>query len=126
MNLRKLAYTGKFVQKGFIILWASAIIWFYLGNLVNFHQNRIWGKLLIPACFTHSSVNNKDFGSLLNSESDSFSSILDVNLDIVSHGAELQITPAELDVEVQIFIEDVIPSYSAHLTGTLLRGPPIA
>lgn len=124
--MKKLAYTGKLVQKGFIILWASAIIWFYLGNLVNFHQNRIWGKLLIPACFTHSSVNNKDFGSLLNSESDSFSSILDVNLDIITHGTGTIILPIELDVVGQLLIEDNLPSYSTHITGTLLRGPPIA
>jgi hypothetical protein len=49
-----------YVRKTLALLWAIAIFWFYLGNLINFHENRIWGKVLIPACFTHSSINKKD------------------------------------------------------------------
>lgn len=53
-----------FVSRSFLVLWASAIIWFYVGNLINFHQNLIWGKQLIPACFTYSAANRKDFAAL--------------------------------------------------------------
>lgn len=114
------------IHKGFIILWATAIFWFYLGNLVNFHQNRIWGKLLIPACFTHSSVNNKDFGSLLNSEHDSFSSILDVDFDALSTEIELLLEPAMLEFREFKYVEDETFLYSPTINGTLLRGPPVA
>ena len=37
------------VNKLLIIYWAVAITWIYVGSLVNFHQNRIWNKPLIPA-----------------------------------------------------------------------------
>ena len=57
--MTKLTLLNHYVRKTFTLLWAVAIFWFYLGNLINFHENRIWGKVLTPACFTHSSINKK-------------------------------------------------------------------
>ncbi|HLO90765.1 MAG: hypothetical protein ACM3ME_09045 [Chloroflexota bacterium] len=124
--MRKISYSLKLLQKGFIILWASAILWFYLGNLVNFHQNRIWGKYLIPACFTHSSVNNKDFGASLTSVNDSFSSLLKIDLNAVSNITEVLITPVEFNNNCIPFPEEIRAEYSVKLKGILLRGPPVA
>jgi len=43
-----------FTSQGYPNWMALAVVWIYLGNLVNFHQNRIWGKQLIPvACSSH-------------------------------------------------------------------------
>jgi hypothetical protein len=39
--------TGK-ILKSFLYIWAAAILWIYVGSLVNFHQNKIWGKALLP------------------------------------------------------------------------------
>ncbi len=39
--------TGKIV-KSFLFLWAAAILWIYIGSLVNFHQHKIWGRALLP------------------------------------------------------------------------------
>jgi hypothetical protein len=39
--------TGK-ILKSFLFLWAAAILWIYIGSLVNFHQHKIWGKALLP------------------------------------------------------------------------------
>jgi hypothetical protein len=39
--------TGKIV-KSFLFLWAAAILWIYIGSLVNFHQHKIWGRPLLP------------------------------------------------------------------------------
>jgi hypothetical protein len=36
------------ISKGFILLWAAAVMWIYIGSLVNFHQHKIWGKPLLP------------------------------------------------------------------------------
>jgi hypothetical protein len=34
-------------------VWVIAILWIFLGNIINFHQHHIWGKQLIPiACST--------------------------------------------------------------------------
>ena len=41
------------LRKLILLGWAFAVVWIYLGNLVNFHQNHIWGKQLIPtACYS--------------------------------------------------------------------------
>jgi hypothetical protein len=39
--------TGK-ILKSFLYLWAAAILWIYIGSLVNFHQHKIWGRPLLP------------------------------------------------------------------------------
>jgi hypothetical protein len=39
--------TGK-ILKSFLFLWAAAILWIYIGSLVNFHQHKIWGRALLP------------------------------------------------------------------------------
>ncbi len=123
--LTKTANIPAIMKRGFIVLWATAIFWFYLGNLINFHQNRIWGKILIPACFTHSSVNNKDFGSLLNSDHDSFSSLFELDFNAI---ADNQIVSTEPVVAYSIFIAN---SYTESLyestviDNNRLRGPPL-
>jgi hypothetical protein len=39
--------TGK-ILKSFLYIWAAAILWIYIGSLVNFHQHKIWGRPLLP------------------------------------------------------------------------------
>ena len=114
------------MKRGFIVLWATAIFWFYLGNLINFHQNRIWGKILIPACFTHSSVNNKDFGSLLNSDHDSFSSLFDLDFDAIADNsiASTEFLEACSIIVANPFIE--ILHDAAVIDEYRLRGPPVS
>lgn len=36
------------ILRSFLFLWAAAILWIYIGSLVNFHQHKIWGKALLP------------------------------------------------------------------------------
>ena len=36
------------ILKSFLYIWAAAILWIYVGSLVNFHQHKIWGKALLP------------------------------------------------------------------------------
>lgn len=124
-KLRKLEHIGSVLSKGFVILWATAIFWFYLGNLINFHQNRIWGKFLIPACFTHSSVNNKDFGTLQHTGLDSFS----------TPGFDLEgINDLDCTVSVGVFritqlTQNTInetAKYRLVVAGFSFRGPPVA
>jgi hypothetical protein len=90
--LTKLILINHYLRKTFALFWAIAVFWFYLGNLINFHENRIWGKVLIPACFTHSSINKKD-GDLIknagkNSPScnfpDSFNAVHQLSDDLFS------------------------------------------
>ena len=43
--------TTKF-GKRILLVWVFAIMWIYVGNIINFHQHHIWGKQLIPVAFT--------------------------------------------------------------------------
>lgn len=124
--LSKAAKIRALISRGFIVLWAAAIIWFYLGNLINFHQNRIWGKILIPACFTHSSVNNKDFGSLLSSDHDSFSSLFELDFNAI---IDVQIASTSPEVSYLLFSGiplNETPYQSTVIDDNRLRGPPVA
>jgi hypothetical protein len=124
--LTKLTQINQYIRKTFTLLWAIAIFWFYLGNLINFHENRFWGKVLIPACFTHSSINKKD-GDLLTTSGkdspsgsfpDSFNAVqqLSDNLNSSLPSWVLQIKCAST--------EAILP---AALAGDhRLRGPPAA
>lgn len=113
------------VNKGFLILWAAAIFWFYLGNLINFHQNRIWGKILIPSCFTHSSINK-------NSVSDTYHVDYDKSGDhvpsthLVADEIELSslISIEVLSVKEVLDVSSESVTYSPLLLSILLRGPP--
>ncbi len=53
------------LRKAILIGWAFAVIWIYLGNLVNFHQHRIWGKQLIPVACSSTRVKEKDAASFV-------------------------------------------------------------
>jgi hypothetical protein len=46
-------------QKRLLIVWASAILWIYFGNIINFHQHHIWGKQLIPVAATSNRTKEK-------------------------------------------------------------------
>ena len=35
-------------KRAALILWAFAVLWIYIGSLVNFHQHKIWGRPLLP------------------------------------------------------------------------------
>jgi hypothetical protein len=51
--MRYLHSSASFLRKFILIGWALAVVWIYVGNLVNFHQNHIWGKQLIPvSCYS--------------------------------------------------------------------------
>lgn len=127
VKLNKVQKVKSILHKGFLILWAAAIFWFYLGNLVNFHQNRIWGKYLIPSCYTHSSVNKQDFGTLQNDDHTALLNLHSYNFDeVVVTQFEFVVDPLVLDTYYtdQDYSETLVsdPPISANS----LRGPPIA
>lgn len=39
-------------QRLTIYVWAFAMLWLYIGNIINFHQHHIWGKQLLPVACT--------------------------------------------------------------------------
>jgi hypothetical protein len=97
-----------------------------LGNLINFHQNRIWGKVLIPACFTHSSVNNKGFGSLAKANNDSSSTLYEVEFDALEFEQFICLSEIYTEIIVIDHPNDDALVPSLVLNENYLRGPPVA
>ncbi len=124
--MEKVTNISKVLKRGFLVLWAIAILWFYLGNLINFHQNRIWGKVLIPSCFTHSSVNNKGFGSLVKTNNDSLSTLYEVEFDALEYEQFIPLSAIFFEYTIlnQPFADALVPS--PVLNENCLRGPPVA
>lgn len=58
--MNSLRSTTSFLRKAILVGWALAVVWIYLGNLVNFHQNHIWGKQLIPVSCYSTRAKEKD------------------------------------------------------------------
>lgn len=114
------------INRGFLVLWALAIFWFYLGNLINFHQNRIWGKILIPSCFTHSSANTKDFASLQMADDDFDYTLSTDNFIAVNDSQVLCVYPVVKTLHNVYYPADntLIPFMVSN--PNLLRGPPTA
>ncbi|PKP48149.1 MAG: hypothetical protein CVT94_09345 [Bacteroidetes bacterium HGW-Bacteroidetes-11] len=117
---------GQYFRKTITILWAIAIFWFYLGNLINFHENRIWGKVLIPACFTHSSINKKDGGLLDKGGEDSQSFNFQNSFNAVQQFSDnlFSSIPSWVTVIKSTSNEVIIPAALAD--DHRLRGPPAA
>ena len=127
IKLTKLTLINHYLRKTFALLWAIAIFWFYLGNLINFHENRIWGKILIPACFTHSSINKKDGDLLKDAGNDSppSGSFPDSFIAVQQNFDNLFcLLPLRENIIKCASSEDIIPAALAR--NHRLRGPPSA
>ncbi|MBK7172793.1 MAG: hypothetical protein IPH84_06090 [Bacteroidales bacterium] len=56
----KLKYSGR-LQSHILMIWAVAVFWIHIGNIINFHQHHIWGKQLIPAVCSSNRQKEKAF-----------------------------------------------------------------
>jgi hypothetical protein len=113
------------LRKALLIGWALAVIWIYLGNLVNFHLYRIWGKQLMPVECSSTRVKEKDTASFVKT---------DRNSKHIDSGSHFDFTlPGSQSLQV-VYIDCV--SHNFGITDTPLlqlgikafsfRGPPTA
>jgi hypothetical protein len=111
------------LRKALLIGWAAAVIWIYLGNLVNFHQNRIWGKQLIPVACSSTRAKEKD--ALTASRADRSVPSMDAGHHFDFSAPESQ---AELCPPVRIADQFPVPAGAPvserPLYAFSLRGPP--
>ena len=113
------------LRKALLIGWALAVIWIYLGNLVNFHLNRIWGKQLMPIECSSTRVKEKDAASFVKNDrySKSIDSGLQFDFTIISNQiseilyTELVSSPPDLSD---------IPLLRQGIQAFSFRGPPSA
>lgn len=123
MNYLRL--TTSTIRKTILLGWAVAVIWIYLGNLVNFHQYRIWGKQLIPVACSSTRVKEKDDVSFVKNDPSSKFSLLSPQFDFTA--------PADLVLAISYFelinsklIFHDTPLLHQGIQAYSLRGPPSA
>ena len=113
------------LRKTILIGWALAVVWIYLGNLVNFHQNRIWGKQLIPVACSSTRFKEKDESSLVKNDNNSKPFNAGQHFDfttpdqLVIGAPHFEVTFLRLIIPDILVIQQDIHAYS-------LRGPPSA
>lgn len=118
--------SGKSITRKFILIgWACLVIWLYLGNLVNFHQYRIWGKQLIPIACSSTRVKDKDSVSFVkNGKSDRLFS-LEQQFDFTTPD-QLPFVDYLSEVVFTTFILPDAPVNKQVIQALLFRGPPSA
>ena len=111
------------LRKFILIGWALAVVWIYLGNLVNFHQNRIWGKQLIPVACSSTRVKEKESASFVkNSKSVKF---LDLGHQFDFSTPDKQVAAIPYSEIIIAFSSlPYIPLSSAGIQAFSFRGPP--
>ncbi len=108
-----------------LIGWAFAIIWMYLGNLVNFHQHRIWGKQLIPVACTSNRGKDKESEFYVKSGID-FANFSDVTFPsfIISYAPLSAIDDLENSYITLLYFFNSSFKMATCLVSHSLRGPP--
>lgn len=113
------------LRKFILIGWALAVVWIYLGNLVNFHQHHIWGKQLIPIACYSTRAKEKDAASFVKN---------DGNLKLSDSGHQFDFTMPDQHVSDILYLEIILPHFIQSDTPLLYhgiqafsrRGPPTA
>jgi len=113
------------LRKAILIGWALAVVWIYLGNLVNFHQNRIWGKQLIPVACSNTRVKEKDEASFVKNDRNSKSFDSGQHFDFTTPDQRV-IDISQFEVATFFIILPDIPVFQQGIQAFSLRGPPSA
>lgn len=114
-----------FMRKLILIGWALSVVWIYIGNLVNFHQHRIWGKQLIPVAAYSTRAKEKDGLLSVDDNTDSRLSIAGLHLDFSTPVHQLTLLPYSGFIS-DIFFLPESPVISQVPNALTFRGPPTA
>lgn len=117
--------TTSVLRKAILIGWAVAVVWIYLGNLVNFHQHHIWGKQLIPVACSSTRYKDEDSGSFVKNDISSKSFNSSIHFDFASPACQVSIIPYFEIVSSQLILSDA-PVIQQGILAFSLRGPPLA
>ncbi len=124
-SMSNLRSATSFLRKTILIGWALAVVWIYLGNLVNFHQHKIWGKQLIPVACSSTRVKEKEAASFV--KNDRHSKVFDSGLqfDFTSPASLISDIPQIVLISVYSTLPD-IPVLRQGIQAFSFRGPPSA
>ncbi len=113
------------LRKTILIGWAVAVVWIYLGNLVNFHMNHIWGKQLIPVEWSTTHGKEKKSSQLVKNDRNSNTFHLEFHHDFTSPVEQVSNIPYFEIVSSNLNSIDS-PALSQGSRAISLRGPPSA
>lgn len=117
--------TKSLLRKFILIGWAVAVVWIYLGNLVNFHQHHIWGKQLIPVACSSTRYKDENSGSFAKNDNNSKSFDTNLHFDFTTVAQPISITPYFGIVLSPLYLSD-IPLLPEDILAFSFRGPPAA
>ncbi len=117
--------TTSVLRKAIIIGWAVAVVWIYLGNLINFHQHHIWGKQLIPVACSSTRYKDENSVSLAKGDINSKSFNSSIHFDFASPVYQVSIISYPEIVSFHLIIPDA-PVLQQGILAFSLRGPPSA
>jgi len=121
----KFSSATSFLRKFLVIGWALAVLWIYLGNLVNFHQNRIWGKQLIPVACSSTRSKEKDSSSFVKNDGNLKYLVTGHQFDFTIPGLQI-LNIHFIEKNFSNFILSDAPVLQQGISALLLRGPPTA
>lgn len=113
------------IRKLVLIGWALAVVWIYIGNLVNFHQHRIWGKQLIPVAAYSTRAKEKDGLFTIKSDTDSRLALTGLHFDFSTPEQQISLLPYIEFNSDYLFLPDS-PVLRQGFNALTFRGPPTA
>jgi len=117
--------TNSSLRKFILIGWALAVVWIYLGNLVNFHQNRIWGKQLIPVACSSTRAKEKVGASFVKNDRSTKFFELGHQFDFSTPDYQISDIPYA-DFTTSYYSFSKIPPSLVGIHAFSFRGPPTA
>lgn len=123
--MRYLHSVTLFLRKTLLVGWAFAVVWIYVGNLVNFHQNRIWGKQLIPVACYSTRAKEKDGASTVKNNNNSKNNLPGLHFDFSAPDQQASLIPYNLYFSTYFVLSD-IPVHEHTFISLSFRGPPTA
>jgi hypothetical protein len=110
-------------QRRIILLWAIAVMWIYIGNIINFHQHHIWGKQLIPVACTSNRSKEKSIIKYQGVNGYSFNA---GSAPLYCNGGKQSVLLVYGNTAAVHFSYSDLFKKSCSLLGTPLRAPPVA
>jgi hypothetical protein len=123
--MRYLHSVTSFLRKTILVGWAFAIVWIYVGNLVNFHQNRIWGKQLIPVACYSTRAKEKDGVSTVKNNNSFKNYLPGLHFDFSVPDQQASIIPF-IEYFLTYSVLPDIPLLEQTFVSLSFRGPPAA
>jgi hypothetical protein len=120
-----LGSTKSVLRKAILIGWAVAVVWIYLGNLVNFHQHHIWGKQLIPVACSSTRYKEEDSASLVKNDSNSRNFDSGLYFNFATPGQQIS-DITYFEIVTTYLLQPATPVLPKGIQAFSYRGPPSA